>query len=725
MSKFKNIRFSIVIFSMLVFCLLAGCSAEPAATAEPTEPPCQHQWTEADCLNAGSCALCGEVQSEALGHDWIAADCENPERCSRCSETQGEALGHSYGKWLLGETDMYQICSGCQQTESTEIDYSLYLEQFIYGRWNLCSMVKSGRYLASYWLPQDEVDPEYCFYEDGRVSSIGFEEKEISPSWSFDRGEYDSANLCHRIYISFPNSNELSSAYFNCMGDDITYVIPLNDNGDMITLSNSIGDAVGKVLAGTWSAWSQGSIYNISFSEDRSFTADIDGEISGFWQPRQPADYSDGLSSDVHIMLNYTKDGKEHSAFAALSNFYEGMSQKQMLNYLSFDVYVKDTYTHFGLDTQEFLTEAMKSADSAHLGTWTSLDYIVSTPNYENGTYSSEEEKGLFTDYSITFAEDGSFSAKLNTEIEGKWSLREIRREDGGVCLMYNLTAPGLEDYSYFQRYEDGNGYVYVSYTDNVSANYSLKQMNEEEIAARNELVANAPNMVLGEWFCTDGQDFRAVFNEDGTFTISSDTAPEMYSYEGYWYLNTINEFQGDYTYLYDLETIMEVEASENSEGTEITDLTEASDPAEPETYREDYALRLSVKDNLYTLELESVFVSGTMTNAEGLTIRADAASSLVGRWGADSAWEYDANTGDSKEVAADFYLDISEDGSFTGYAGQNIAGYLEFYDIKDGSLRYLVYYSEGPETDAMFILNGEYLSAYIAPYSVPFTKLK
>lgn len=712
-------------FVLLMCWLLAGCGSE-------SEPECQHEWREADCLNASSCALCGEVREQALGHDWTEASCESPESCSRCGETQGEALGHSFGQWLLDEKEMYRICPTCEQTESAEIDYALYLDQHIYGRWNLCSMVRGGRYLDSYMLPQDEVDPEYCFYEDGRVSSMGFEEKEISQSWSFDYGEYDSENYQHNIYISFPENNELSAAHFTCIGDEVYYEVPLDDEGDAVTLSNSFGDAVGKALVGTWSAWSQGSIYNINFLEDRSFTADIDGEISGFWQPRQSYANYDGGSIDVHIMLSYLKDGEEHSEFATLNGFREGLSQKLLADSMAFAVDVKGTYSHFGLDAKEFLTETAKTADSAHLGTWTSTESIVSTPNYE--TYGSDEESDLSTEYSIVFNEDGSFSAKLNREIEGQWSLREIRREYMGVCMVYNLTAPGISDYSYFQMYDSGDGYAYISYTDNVSANYSFKQMNEEEIAAWNDLAENAPGMVVGEWFST-GEDFKAVFSEDGTFTISSGTAPEMYNYNGYWYFNTISEHQGEYTYLYDIEydieTIMETEGSDNTEDTEfaavMANLEAAMDavgaePAEHLTYREDYALRLEVKDGLYTLELSSVFVSGSLTNAEGLTVMEDAASAITGHWSADAAKEYDRETQQGTDVSVDFYLDISKDGSFTGSLGEEVRGSWEFFELQDGKVRYLFTFIGAPMA-SLSTLEGETLSCYFEPYMIDFNK--
>lgn len=659
-----------VCFVLLLCALLVGCGT------------CQHQWSDADCVNASICTLCGEVQGEALGHDWSEATCQSPETCSRCGETQGELqehiwieatcqspetcnqcgetrgepLSHSYGLWMLDTAEMYRVCVSCKQSESREIDYSLYLDQHIYGRWNLCGMVKNGRDVRYYMLPQNEADMEVCFYEDGRVFSLGFEEEEISPSWSFDHGEYDSESLQHYIYISFPESNILSSARFACFGDEISYEIPLDDEGDMVTLSNSFGDKVAAMLVGEWSSWSEGSFYNISFSEDRSFTADIDGEISGFWQPRSPeiSSQSDGT---VQIMLNYYKDGKSYSQYATLDGYSDTISQKQAINYLRLSTSVKDTHTSFGLDNKQFLTETLSTADKAHLGVWTSLDYIVSTPNPQ--TYSYDEEKGLSTEYSISFMEDGSFSAKLNQELEGQWSLREVRRDNIGACLVYRLKASGIDDYSYFQMYESGDAYLYVSYDDHVSCNYSLRQMSEEEITARNELVAAAPVKVVGEWFCIDGQDFKAVFNEDGTFTTSSETAPEWYNYTGYWYFNTIDNFQGNYTYYYDIETIMDIEESADAEASvENVDAAELADDAvdtltnaeeEPMTYRENYAIRLYIKDELCTLELESLFVSGSMTSAEGLAIVEEANAALVGHWEATTATQYNTDNEDSQ----------------------------------------------------------------------------
>ena len=123
MRKLRN-RSVFITFALLL-CLLASCGAAPAPETQPaTKPACQHQWSEADCLNGSSCTLCGEVQSEPLGHSWTAATCESPEKCTRCSETHGDALKHRFGKWLLSSNQMYRVCAFCGQAETAQLDYA-------------------------------------------------------------------------------------------------------------------------------------------------------------------------------------------------------------------------------------------------------------------------------------------------------------------------------------------------------------------------------------------------------------------------------------------------------------------------------------------------------------------------------------------------------------------------------------------------------------------------
>ena len=58
--------------------------------------PLGHSWSMATCTSASSCRRCGEVDGEALGHSWVEATCLEPKKCSVCPTVEGEALGHDY-----------------------------------------------------------------------------------------------------------------------------------------------------------------------------------------------------------------------------------------------------------------------------------------------------------------------------------------------------------------------------------------------------------------------------------------------------------------------------------------------------------------------------------------------------------------------------------------------------------------------------------------------------
>lgn len=688
----------------------ATCTAPKtcAKCGETEGEPAVHSWQEATCTAPRTCAVCQQTEGEVLAHNWQEATCSAPRTCTGCQETEGEPIAHSYGLWMLDGESMYRVCDFCAATESTEIDYPLYLDQHIYGHWNMYYMIQSGRFYATDQLPQHKPDTEICFYTDGRVSSLGFEEEQLSQSWTFDHGEYDSSAATHSIYIRFPEENMLTSAYFICYGDKIYYQIPMGSDGDLVVLSNHFGDEIAEMISGKWSTWAEDGVHSITFHADRSFTADIDGEITGFWQPRMPSTYN-GYTHDAIVMLSYLKDGKQESNYARLQSYNPKKPQDQQED-MTFYTRVGDTYSGFNLGNEQFLTEALENADTAHLGTWTSLNYSISTFNRE--TYETETQEGVSTGYNITFMEDGTFSAALNNVYTGKWALQSIEREyDDNTCYRYRLTAPGINDYSYFQANTSGRGYAYISEVNDRGSNYSFQQMDEAEIAAYNKKIEAAPSMLVGEWFPTDGQDVSAVFNEDGTFTVhytmQTEAGETPIDLTGNWYFRTFSGYEDVTYYSYDFETFIETEDPE----------------AEPIPYREDSALRLTVSDTAPTLTLNSYQISCTMTNGEGIAIMKDAAGKITGRWSADTATVHSTEGQDSVEVPGTYYIDFAEDGSFTGYVDQDIHGTWQYEGIRDGYPSYLVSPAIDNQLPTLTQLKDDSLIVFIAPYVIDFSR--
>ena len=83
-----------------------------------TNEECEHIYTEATCITAKTCSICGKTSGYALGHSWQNATCTSPKTCSTCKTTQGKALGHTYT-----ETNMPapKMCSRCNKEAEDDI----------------------------------------------------------------------------------------------------------------------------------------------------------------------------------------------------------------------------------------------------------------------------------------------------------------------------------------------------------------------------------------------------------------------------------------------------------------------------------------------------------------------------------------------------------------------------------------------------------------------------
>jgi len=94
-------------------CSTCGCWY--TGECEACSDPCAAGHTpgaEADCENAQTCTVCGEVLKAALGHTPGAeADCENAQTCTVCGEVLKAALGHTPG--AEADCENAQTCTVC------------------------------------------------------------------------------------------------------------------------------------------------------------------------------------------------------------------------------------------------------------------------------------------------------------------------------------------------------------------------------------------------------------------------------------------------------------------------------------------------------------------------------------------------------------------------------------------------------------------------------------
>ena len=100
--------------------------------------PCSHEWREATCTEAKSCAKCDTTEGSPLGHDWKEATCTQPETCERCKATKGKSLGHEITEWITDKEatctetgSKHGTCIRCKETITSEISKTQHTE----GEW--------------------------------------------------------------------------------------------------------------------------------------------------------------------------------------------------------------------------------------------------------------------------------------------------------------------------------------------------------------------------------------------------------------------------------------------------------------------------------------------------------------------------------------------------------------------------------------------------------------
>lgn len=177
---------SLLLSLLLVASLLAGCACEhewkdancdtakTCAKCGQTEgAPNGHSWQAATCDGPKTCEVCGKTEGEALGHDWVDADCEQPRNCSRCHLTEGDALGHT---WVDATTELPKTCSTCAKTEGEKIQvdsrFTTDACKHLFGSWS-GQVTLDGEKELGMTIPGEDLDflayVTYTFTNDGKL----------------------------------------------------------------------------------------------------------------------------------------------------------------------------------------------------------------------------------------------------------------------------------------------------------------------------------------------------------------------------------------------------------------------------------------------------------------------------------------------------------------------------------------------------------------------------
>ncbi len=325
-------KISVCILFLLLCLLITGCGCEHqwmgadclspktcSLCGEVEGEVLPHQWMDADCTRPKTCALCALTEGEATPHSWIEASCSAPESCSECGVTQGEKLEHTYSEWSFGTDTMSRKCINCGETESSAMDYVLYLTTVLKGRWD-CTVVSLFDQLA-----YNVFGPQVPFLEfsgDGTIRY--FESDTISPATIefVELKEYEGKNYCHFL---------LSCEFLEKM--DFWYVPEDDSLFSLFFEFERVGKEVEQyleILTGKWVFDSahiydesregfDRSGYSVEFFEDGTFTALLDIRIDGTWSILKDDIIVDDKGASVLLFTLYDGDYYNTTVFLGVT----------------------------------------------------------------------------------------------------------------------------------------------------------------------------------------------------------------------------------------------------------------------------------------------------------------------------------------------------------------------------------------------------------------------
>lgn len=627
---------------------------------------CKHEWTEADCLTAKTCSLCQETEGEPLGHDWQEADCENPRLCTRCGLTQGEALGHSFGSWVMGETEMTRTCETCGSGESVEPDYDVYLQQEMQGHWGMHFIYLDGKTYTGYSMKQDVL----LFNADVVGNQFRY----------FDMQEMHECTLAYESHKAIENGVQYwllaskdgepftSVSFLTAEGGDTSMVIPLDDES-YVWLKRF--EEATEVLEGTWVAANKGVGYQMTFCKDGTFTGTLpDGEASGTWHLRTVADIYGSGSISALLNLSYERDGEQK---VDAGSIYFGSTDAGWDTYQeSASISLNNTGLSFSWIAEDQLAvweTALEEGPKKLVGEWTGME----ERNYD---YDSRESTTTVpVGYTITFLEDGTFTAVLgDEEMTGVWYFGDVFVNSGNISYTYKWKQKETDKEEYhISLYDRGKLNLGLPSGKNSSRSVEFMQLTEENLAA----MAEAEEKPLGLWTSTSlhiwnyetetdsgraTTEYSVEFLEDGTFTAKLDR-----EVSGNWRFSEINDYGNGISFHYRCGVELE-----NAGDMYFYVQEDGSLYLHYQTEEDSYSFQFARMDAAEKAALEA-----EMEEAKLLP---------VGTWVSEIYYTWNNNTQEqTEEPHSGYSLTVNADGTVTGQLDTAVDGTWQLREIYHG----------------------------------------
>lgn len=442
-----------------------------------------HEWTEASCLVPKTCSECGETQGTELGHEFAAAVCDAPMTCSRCGATegealehhwstascaaaatcdicgttQGEALPHDFGGWKITGENMTRKCAVCKNSETVAVDREVYVMNQMAGFWDYY-----GRFYGE----------EYEKFRSAQNGSSVNSYVQVSDEGEFVIELYEEQFILQFEFSEYTDDGEKDVYYFDLKNEELTnrayFLDAPGEEDDVLAIFSSAVQKLGSqeymfvyqknqqivdYMTGTWACYEDGRLYTLQMNDDRTFTSDFDGEISGTWHIKPL--HEDALGTPtVGVVFRYVKDGvtvEESSAYdwndSGIHNGLMNIVDDESGQFYGFTYMSED-------DLAKLEAVAAEGPERKIVGEW--IVYESAAP----GETRENDDSG----YSAVFRDDGTFTLMLAEEKTGTWELAECRYHgnDGELEYIYKVMVDGESEENYWYVDEEYGLQIWV-----------------------------------------------------------------------------------------------------------------------------------------------------------------------------------------------------------------------------------------------------------------------
>lgn len=492
----------LVLLALVLVLALLGCE-------------CDHEWAEADCVNAAVCANCQETGAAALGHTFSAATCDAPEICTRCGETRGEALGHSFGQWSFGDTEQVRTCETCGAEERQEIDREAHMLHLLAGRWEYYCITMEGREISAIQWPM------FSYAQMEENGTFRYVMGLVSQDMTVEFTRYDEAEKCFYGNVITPD------------GDLSPMTLELREQGNILR-TNAGGsmeilyckyEKTWDRLPGTWGGMTNGTVCYVTLNPDGTFEGDLGGPCSGQWL-RMPGK-EDGARANGGCMLYFEKDGKMMTVLGEWLDYgaARGEAPNVDVQLILFSGNSTDTMgiSRMTADEVDALYGMKEEAGKMILGSWKSKN-VYAFDGTNHTPY-------IFLDRELTIREDGTFTLVLDEKTEGTWIFDQASGSGDRVSYSYRFIYPNAPKDLATVTYSAWSGELNFLYNDGKYSHYiGFENLTQEQ----REYFLKGPDRLPGTYVSekvvfTDkgtGEEIETVetgytitISEDGTYT--------------------------------------------------------------------------------------------------------------------------------------------------------------------------------------------------------------